>query len=146
MLSMSTTIGDVTGAGTVSVASTEDADVVDIDASTVTAYVVVLLVGFVDFLEFSIFVVVRLNRYRAEEPSRSERSDVRGERGLSYTSSDRNEPFVAFVIVFVVVFVFVVVDIAYASAYTGTVGVVGSGKKMTEIHIEGDRVDGCHDT
>ena len=52
-------------AGTLSVGSTEDADVVDIDASTVTAYVVVLLVGFVgvvvvDFFEFSIFVVVRV--------------------------------------------------------------------------------------
>ena len=57
-MSMSMTIGDVTGAGTVSVG---DAD----GASTVTAYVVVLLVGFVrvvvvDFFEFSIFVVVGL--------------------------------------------------------------------------------------
>ena len=68
-ISMPKTVGDVTGAGTVSVRSMEDADVVDIgdadSASTVTAYVVILLVGFVrvvvvDFFEFSIFVVVGL--------------------------------------------------------------------------------------
>ena len=79
-LSISTTIGDVTGAGTVSIGLTGYVDVVYVGdahgALTVTVYVVkgeggdcCLLVGFVrvvivivvvDFFEFLIFVVVGL--------------------------------------------------------------------------------------
>ena len=36
--------------------------------------------------------------------------------------------------------------VAVASASAGTVGVLRSSQKMTEIDIEEDRVEGCHDT
>ena len=97
-MSMSTTIGDITGAGTVSVG---DAD----GASTVTAYVVVLLVGFVrvvvvDFLKFSIFVVVGLVRNRVWTARRYRRSVVIGAASsahryraeeLSHTNDDTSQ-------------------------------------------------------
>ena len=45
-----------------------------------------------------------------------------------------------------VVPVVVSATIAIASASAGTVRKVGSGEKMTEIDIEGEGVEGCHDT
>ena len=46
----------------------------------------------------------------------------------------------------VTIVVFVVIKIASALASVWTVGEVGFGQKMTETDIEGERVEGFHDT